>query len=189
LWRLSTLGNAEGKTIMRMLQKKNIKIMIFIHFNHYWQFDYQAKGINHIRNFSVNNFSTTSTISTISNSTPKTEDGHGKSNFDETISKFKTNGGAIANLCSRTMRTRSHAESTKNAAGRVQMDSEKLANFWINQADIDPAKLSPQKRTEAEALLKKVHISHAMLLLEVQNLLNLEEVGFLKKDYPGQVDW
>jgi hypothetical protein len=28
-----------------------------------------------------------------------------------------------------------------------------------------------------------------MLLLEVQNFINLEEIGFLKKDYPGKVDW
>jgi hypothetical protein len=27
------------------------------------------------------------------------------------------------------------------------------------------------------------------MLLEVQNFLNLENVGFLKKDYPGKVDW
>jgi hypothetical protein len=68
------------------------------------------------------------------------------------------------------------------------MDADKLANYWMNQANIDPAKLSPQKRTEAEALLKKLHTSHAMLLLEVQNFINLEEIGFLKKDYPGKVD-
>lgn len=151
--------------------------------NHYWQIDYKAKGINHARNFSVNFSSTTS------NSSTNIENGDGNSKFDDTISKFKTNGGTIANLCSRTMRTRSHAESMKNAAGRVQMDSDKLTNFWMNQADIDPAKLSPQKRTEAEALVKKLHTSHAILLLEVQNFINLEEVGFLKKDYPGKVDW
>lgn len=87
------------------------------------------------------------------------------------------------------MRIRSHGESTKNSAIRVQNDADKLGTFWMNQADIDPAKLSPQKRTEAEALLKKLHTSHAMMLLEVENFLNLESVGYLKKDYPGKIDW
>jgi hypothetical protein len=86
------------------------------------------------------------------------------------------------------MRIRSHSESTKNAALRVQTDADKLANFWMNQVEIDPVKLSTTKRTEAEFLLKKLHTSHAIMLLEVQNFLNLENVGFLKKDYPGKVD-
>lgn len=142
--------------------------------NFYWQIDYKAKGINHTRNFSDDN---SNGIEAATKS------------FDETIAAYKANGGTIANLCSRTMRIRSHSESTKNAALRVQTDADKLANFWINQVEIDPAKLSTHKRTEAEALLKKLHTSHAIMLLEVQNFLNLENVGFLKQDYPGKVDW
>jgi len=87
------------------------------------------------------------------------------------------------------MRIRSHSESTKNAALRVQTDADKLANFWINQVEIDPAKLSTHKRTEGETLLKKLHTSHAIMLLEVESFLNLENAGFLKQDYPGKGDF
>lgn len=150
------------------------QIMKFAHFPHYWQIDYQAKGINHTRNFSVDSLTSSSSKAV--------------SSFAE-LNAYKSNGGTIANLCSRTIRVRSHAESIKNAALRVQTDGDKISTFWINQADMDPAKLSPQKRTDAEALLKKLHTSHAMLLLEVENFLNLEKVGYLRKEYPSKVDW
>jgi len=67
--------------------------------------------------------------------------------------------------------------STKNAANRVQSDSDKLAIFWINQPETDPDKLSPQRRSEAIALVKKVHTSHAILLLEIENFLGLKCPG------------
>ena len=53
------------------------------------------------------------------------------------------------------MRVRSHAESTKNAANRVQSDSDKLAIFWINQPETDPDKLSPQRRTPPKGVLEQ----------------------------------
>jgi hypothetical protein len=65
----------------------------------------------------------------------------------------------------------------KNAANRVQADSDKLAIFWINQTETDPNKLSPQRTSEAIALVKKVHTSHAILLLEIENFINLECPG------------
>lgn len=124
---------------------------MILNLNHYWQIDFEAKGIHYTRNFSVN--SPTSSKGDISS----TEDTPSKAdnNFAKAIANYKANGGTIANLCSRTMRIRSHGESTKNSATRVQNDADKLGTFWMNQTDIDPAKLSPQKRTEAEALLKK----------------------------------
>lgn len=118
-----------------------------------------------------------------------TSDSAKMQNFDNNIGAFKQNGGTIINLCSRTMRVRSHAESTKNAANRVQADSDKLAIFWINQPETDPSKLSPQRTSEAIALVKKVHSSHAILLLEIENFIGLEKPGYLKEDYPGKVDW
>ena len=53
--------------------------------------------------------------------------------FDNNIGTFKKNGGTIINLCSRIMRVRSHAESTKNAANRVQSDNDKLAIFIFSK--------------------------------------------------------
>ena len=106
-----------------------------------------------------------------------TSDSANARDFDNNIGAFKSNGGTIINLCSRTMRVRSHAESTKNAANRVQADSDKLAIFWINQPETDPNKLSPQRTSEAIALVKKVHTSHAILLLEIEDFINLECPG------------
>jgi len=80
-----------------------------------------------------------------------TSDSANARDFDNNIGAFKSNGGTIINLCSRTMRVRSHAESTKNAANRVQSDSDKLAIFifskeriqiWINYPRNDVAKQS-----------------------------------------------
>ena len=56
--------------------------------------------------------------------------------FDNNIGTFKKNGGTIINLCSRIMRVRSHAESTKNAANRVQSDNDKLAIFIFSKERI-----------------------------------------------------
>ncbi len=106
--------------------------------------------------------------------------------FDNNIGTFKKNGGTIINLCSRIMRVRSHAESTKNAANRVQSDNDKLAIFIfskerklirISYPRNDEPPLRGYWSSEAIALVKKVHTSHAILLLEMENFIGLECPG------------
>jgi hypothetical protein len=96
--------------------------------------------------------------------------------FDNNIGTFKKNGGTIINLCSRIMRVRSHAESTKNAANRVQSDNDKLAIFIFSK-ERKLIRISYPRNDEAIALVKKVHTSHAILLLEMENFIGLECPG------------
>ena len=79
--------------------------------------------------------------------------------------------------------------STKNAANRVQSDSDKLAIFifskdrrlirinYLRNDEPPTGEAWGYQGSEAIALVKKVHTSHAILLLEIENFLGLECPG------------
>jgi hypothetical protein len=81
--------------------------------------------------------------------------------FDNNIGTFKKNGGTIINLCSRIMRVRSHAESTKNAANRVQSDNDKLAIFIFSK-ERKLIRISYPRNDEAKLSLSLRKFIHLM---------------------------
>lgn len=100
------------------------------------------------------------------------------------LNNFKTNGGKMIYLNSRVLAMKASSSSVASAAGRLDRSSEKYIKFWVEKDHNSIGKLNSQHLAELYKLRDSVSADHAMLLLVMDNLWNLEEVNFLKDNFP-----